>query len=148
MTNALFRLAFAKGSRYYSLTNATSSKSPAHSSTGTRSIIFNLPLLVSIRFHVLFHSPTGVLFTFPSRYYFAIAHSEVFSLTRWSSLIHTEFHVFHATRDIDCFPLLLRSKSKGFDLRQVSIFDIQLQDFHSLWCRIQLLRFSHKIDSF
>ena len=28
-----------------------------------------LPLLVSIWFQVLFHSPPGVLFTFPSRYY-------------------------------------------------------------------------------
>ena len=28
-----------------------------------------LPLLVNIRFQVLFHSPPGVLFTFPSRYY-------------------------------------------------------------------------------
>ena len=28
-----------------------------------------LCLLVSIRFQVLFHSPPGVLFTFPSRYY-------------------------------------------------------------------------------
>ena len=32
-----------------------------------RSVV--LPLLVSIRFQVLFHSPPGVLFTFPSRYY-------------------------------------------------------------------------------
>ena len=28
-----------------------------------------LPLLVNTRFQVLFHSPSGVLFTFPSRYY-------------------------------------------------------------------------------
>ena len=28
-----------------------------------------LSLLVSLRFQVLFHSPPGVLFTFPSRYY-------------------------------------------------------------------------------
>ena len=28
-----------------------------------------LPPLVSVRFQVLFHSPPGVLFTFPSRYY-------------------------------------------------------------------------------
>jgi hypothetical protein len=28
-----------------------------------------LSRFVSTRFHVLFHSPTGVLFTFPSRYY-------------------------------------------------------------------------------
>ena len=78
---------------------ATFSKSPAHSSTGTRSAFERLPLVVSIGFHVLFHSPTGVLFTFPSRYYFAIGHLGVFSLTRWSSLIHTGFHVSHATRD-------------------------------------------------
>ena len=58
-----------------------------------------LPLLVSKWFHVLFHSPTGVLFTFPSQYYFAIGHTGVFSLTRWSSQIHTGFHVPHATRD-------------------------------------------------
>ncbi len=78
---------------------ATSSKSPAHSSTGTRSAFQCLPLIVSIGFHVLFHSPTGVLFTFPSRYYFAIGHLGIFSLTRWSSLIHTGFHVSHATRE-------------------------------------------------
>ena len=46
-----------------------------------------------------FHSPPGVLFTFPSRYYFTIGHSGIFSLTRWSSLIHTGFHVPHATWD-------------------------------------------------
>ena len=41
----------------------------------------------------------GVLFTFPSRYCFAIGYTLVFSLTRWSSLIHTEFHGLRATRD-------------------------------------------------
>ena len=39
-----------------------------------------LPLLVGIRFQVLFHSPPGVLFTFPSRYWFTIGHERVFSL--------------------------------------------------------------------
>ncbi|KAL8526827.1 hypothetical protein ACS0TY_015887 [Phlomoides rotata] len=56
------------------------------------------PLLGSLRFHVLFHSPMGVLFTLPSRYYFAIGHPGVFSLARWSLLIHMGFHVSHATR--------------------------------------------------
>ena len=41
----------------------------------------------------------GFSFNFPSLYYFAIGHLRVFSLTRWSSLIHTGFHVPHATRD-------------------------------------------------
>ena len=98
------------------LNQATSSKSPAHSSTGTRSDIVILPLFESVGFHVLFHSPTGVLFTFPSRYYFTIGHLGVFSLTRWSSLIHTGFHVPHATRDKQGTPctfyLLLFTKLK------------------------------------
>ena len=47
--------------------------------------------LVGTRFQVLFHSPSGVLFTFPSRYWFAIGLERVFSLTRWSSQIHAGF---------------------------------------------------------
>ena len=41
----------------------------------------------------------GVLFTFPSRYWFTIGHTVVFSLARWSSQIHMGFLVSHATRD-------------------------------------------------
>ena len=40
-----------------------------------------------------------MLFTFPSRYLFTIGLSGVFSLTRWSWLIHTEFLVFRTTQD-------------------------------------------------
>ena len=58
-----------------------------------------LYLLVNIGFQVLFHSPPGVLFTFPSRYYFTIGHQVVFSLTGWSPLIHTRLHVPRATLD-------------------------------------------------
>ncbi len=39
-----------------------------------------LRLLVSIRFQVLFHSPPGVLFTFPSRYLFTIDHKTYLAL--------------------------------------------------------------------
>ena len=49
---------------------ATQRNSPARSTKSTRShFIVVLSLLVSIWFQVLFHSPPGVLFTFPSRYY-------------------------------------------------------------------------------
>ena len=54
---------------------------------------------VSIRFQVLFHSPLGVLFTFPSRYLFTIGHQRVFSLTRWFWQIPTDFHSFRGTWD-------------------------------------------------
>ncbi|KAL2243497.1 UNVERIFIED_CONTAM: hypothetical protein Sindi_0467700 [Sesamum indicum] len=40
----------------------------------------------------------GFFSPLPSRYYFAIGHPGVFSLARWSLLIHTGFHVSHATR--------------------------------------------------
>ena len=39
-----------------------------------------LRLLVGIRFQVLFHSPPGVLFTFPSRYYALSVAKEYFAL--------------------------------------------------------------------
>ena len=56
-----------------------------------------LQRIVGTRFQVLFHSPPGVLFTFPSRYSSAIGHREVFRLDGWSRQIHTEFHEFRAT---------------------------------------------------
>ena len=57
-----------------------------------------LPQLVSAGFQVLFHSPPGVLFTFPSRYWFTIGHSLVFSLAGWSRLIQTGFLVSRPTQ--------------------------------------------------
>ena len=60
-----------------------------------------LRLLVGIRFQVLFHSPLGVLFTFPSRYWFTIGHQRVFSLGGWSPQIPTGFHVSRGTWDPD-----------------------------------------------
>ena len=58
-----------------------------------------LYLLVNIGFQVLFHSPPGVLFTFPSRYCSTIGHQVVFSLMGRSPLIHTRFHVPRITPD-------------------------------------------------
>ena len=59
-----------------------------------------LPQLVDTGFQVLFHSPPGVLFTFPSRYWFTIGHRRVFSLTEWSPHIPTGFHVSRRTLEI------------------------------------------------
>ena len=54
--------------------------------------------LVNERFQVLFHSPLGVLPTFPSRYWFTIGLLVVFSLATWSSQIQTGFHVSRPTQ--------------------------------------------------
>ncbi len=62
---------------------------------------FVLPLIVDSRFQVLFHSPPGVLFTFPSRYFSSIGQQVVFSLREWSPQIHAGFLVPRVTRDTD-----------------------------------------------
>ena len=80
--DALFRLAFATDPDLKSLTL------PA---TVTRRLImqkarrhpYGLRPLVSVWFQVLFTPLLGVLFTFPSRYWFTIGLSRVFSLSGW-----------------------------------------------------------------
>jgi len=62
--------------------------------------------LVGTRFQVLFHSPSGVLFTFPSRYCFTIGHGRVFSLGGWSPQIPTGFLVSRRTQ----VPELIRQR--------------------------------------
>ena len=61
-------------------------------------IIKMLPQLVGNRFQVLFTPLTGVLFTFPLRYWFAIDRRGILSLGRWSSQIPTGFHVPRGTQ--------------------------------------------------
>ena len=58
-----------------------------------------LYLLVNIGFQILFHSPPGVLFTFPSRYFSTIGHRGVFSLGGWSLRLPTRFLVSRCTLD-------------------------------------------------
>ncbi len=76
---------------------ANNRNSLARSTKSTRSWLMPLSLLVNTRFQILFHSPPGVLFTFPSRYLFAIGHQVVFSLRGWSPHVPTEFLVFRGT---------------------------------------------------
>ena len=58
-----------------------------------------LQRLVDIRFQSLFTPLAGVLFTFPSRYWFTIGQKLVFSLTEWSPWIQTGFHVPRLTQE-------------------------------------------------
>ena len=50
-------------------------------------------------FRYCFTPLTGVLFTFRSRYCYAIGHQEVLSLAGWAPLIHARFHGTGATRE-------------------------------------------------
>ena len=110
---ALFGLAFATASPH-GLTLPHTTNSQAHSSKGTQSRRIKrsktLLRLVGTWFQVLFHSPPGVLFTFPSRYLSAIGHQRVFRLSGWSRQIHSRFLGPRVTWD----PL---RQSTGFRLR-------------------------------
>ena len=96
---ALFRLDFSSASYLKVLNLAIYNNSPDRSTKSTISHLNVLYLLVNIGFQVLFHSPPGVLFTFPSRYFFTIGHQVVFSLMGWSPLFHTRFPVSRTTLD-------------------------------------------------
>ena len=91
-----------------------------------------LRLLVGARFQVLFHSPLGVLFTFPSRYWCTIGHRRVFSLGRWSSQLRTGFHVPGPTRDY---------------FKRIPTF--RIPGFHRLWpafpCRFAKVGFCDRL---
>ena len=78
---------------------AAYNNSPDRSTKSTTSHFNVLCVLVNIRFQVLFHSPPGVLFTFPSQYFSTIGHQVVFRLGGWSPLLLTGFHVPADTPD-------------------------------------------------
>ena len=81
----------------YSVKLATKRKSLTHYAKGTQSPLTRLLLFVCMRFQDLFHSPPGVLFAFPSRYWFTIGRLRVFSLGGWSPHLQTGFHVSRST---------------------------------------------------
>ena len=99
LTSRALNTRFPFGSVTESLNLASDYNSPDHSTKGTTSHFNVLCLLVSTRFQVLFHSPPGVLFTFPSRYCSSIGHQVVFWLGGWSPRLPTGFLVSRGTLD-------------------------------------------------
>ena len=79
-----------------------------------------LRLLVGVRFQVLFHSPPGVLFTFPSRYCFTIGRQEYLALERGRPSF---------PRDFPC-PVVLKVSFPGrflFVYRAITVFGAAFQ---------------------
>ena len=77
--------------------------SPDRSTKSTTSHLNVLCVLVNIGFQVLFHSPPGVLFTFPSQYCSTIGHQVVFRLGGWAPRLLCGFHVSADTLDTTNF---------------------------------------------
>ena len=96
---ALVRLGFPSAPALLSLNLATYRNSQAHSTKGTPSQpcgCFDLLWAHGFRFY--FTPLAGVLFAFPSRYWFTIGRSGVFSLGGWSPHVQTGFHVPRPTQ--------------------------------------------------
>ena len=96
----LFKLAFTTASDLKSLTSL-------HTLT-RRTVLQKVPhralgALCACKHKVSgsFHSPPGVLFTFPSQYFSTIGHQVVFRLGGWSPRVLTGFHVPADTLDTD-----------------------------------------------
>ena len=110
--------------------------SPDHSTKGTRSPFNGLSVLVSTRFQVLFHSPPGVLFTFPSQYYTLSVTREYLGLEDGPPIFPPGF---------TC-PAVLWI--------QLADFSFRIRDYHSLWwtvpcpsanlCQCRILSEPHK----
>ena len=95
----LFTLGFPAAPYLPVLNLAAYINSPDRSTKSTTSHASVLCVLVNIRFQVLFHSPPGVLFTFPSQYFSAIGHQVVFRLGGWYPRLPGRFLVSARTPD-------------------------------------------------
>ena len=83
--------------------------------------------LVNTGFQVLFHSPPGVLFTFPSQYYALSVTEKYFSLTEWSPLIPTRFLVSRGTLDTALLLLISDTRLSRFPAGLPRPFSYQSQ---------------------
>ena len=83
--NALFRLGFPSATDLLVLNLATHRNSTAHFPRGTPSRLNAAPIACKHAVSGLFHSPPGVLFTFPSRYFFSIGRQMYLALDRGRS---------------------------------------------------------------
>ena len=97
--NALFRLAFASAPWLNHLTLPEKVTRRFIMQKARRHPIQGSDRLQADGFRVYFTPLFEVLFTFPSRYWFTIGLSEVFSLAGWAPPIHTGFLVSRATQD-------------------------------------------------
>ena len=102
-TSRAFHTRFPFGSAPSVLNLAAYMNSPDRSTKSTTSHLNVLCVLVNIRFQVLFHSPPGVLFTFPSQYFSTIGHQVVFRLGGWSPRVPCGFLVPAGTLDTGPF---------------------------------------------
>ena len=104
LTFALFRLALAPAPRLWRLTLPdTATRRTVLQKVRSRA--FALPQLVNTGFQVLFHSPPGVLFTFPSQYYALSVTKEYSALRGGPRAFHQGFSCLGVLWILPCHSL-------------------------------------------
>ena len=98
---ALLTLGFPSAPMLQHINLATYKYSPDRSTKSTISHHYCALSACKYRVSGSFHSPPGVLFTFPSQYFFTIGHQVVFRLGGWSPRLPGKFLVFAGTLDTD-----------------------------------------------
>ena len=129
MFNAIFRLAFTSVTGGFALNLAKNYESPAHSSTGKRSVCprsgpKTSHKSIALSFIISFTPLWGFFFTYPSRYFSLLVTQEYLALRGGPRGF---------TRDFSC-PKLLGKFFFFFKKKK------KKRDFHPLWCRFQLLQ--------
>ena len=99
------------GSVDFPLNLATARNSPDRSTKSTRSTFNGVPQLVNTGFQVLFHSPPGVLFTFPSQYYALSVTKEYLALRGGPRVFHQGSTCLNVLWILPC---LLGFRVRGF----------------------------------
>jgi hypothetical protein len=122
-----FNLAMGRSLRFGSRPSDSKGTLSPHTPNGGR-----LQRIVGTRFQDLFHSPPGVLFTFPSRYLSAIGHQGIFRLSRWSCQIHTGFLGPRATWEIHRESTPFRLRGSHPLCRAIQCSSTMTQISHSL----------------
>ena len=116
----------------YPVKLATKCKSLTHYAKGTQSPLTRLLLFVCMRFQDLFHSPPGVLFAFPSRYWFTIGRLRVFSLGGWSPLLQTGFLVSRLTSRLLSTTRTISTTGLSPSIAELSISCVYCPDYQKL----------------
>ena len=103
MTNALFTLAFALAPRCNLLTKPHTKSRRLILQQERSQTLYRPPTACRHTVSYSFSLPYGGSFHHSLAVLFTIGYQGVFSLTRWFSQIHTEFHMFHATWDVTLY---------------------------------------------
>ena len=95
--------------------------------------INRLRLLVRTQFQVLFHSPSGVLLTFPSRYLFTIDHNIYLALERGRPRFSQSFSCSDLLDNVNYLNPKIQEINRDKSLTNYKVASLGIPGYHRLW---------------